>query len=107
MAPAPETASRDFLKIIDELWEKNSKTYIKSPNQFFTDVNEIFADKKLFVSLHSSKVLPGYLVCARCMVQNVLSPEYFPISCTITGVSTAATREATGFFRDCFGDYVT
>ncbi|KAJ1357839.1 hypothetical protein KIN20_016093 [Parelaphostrongylus tenuis] len=45
MAPAPETASRDFLKIIDELWEKNSKTYIKSPNQFFTDVNEIFADK--------------------------------------------------------------
>ncbi|KAJ1357838.1 hypothetical protein KIN20_016090 [Parelaphostrongylus tenuis] len=107
MAPAPETASRDFLEIIDELWEKNSKTYIKSPNKFLSDLNEIFADKKLFVSLHSSKVLPGYLVCARCMVQNVLSPEYIPISYTITSGSTATTRETTGFFRDCFGDYVT
>uniref|UniRef100_A0A158PAC0 Mini-chromosome maintenance complex-binding protein n=1 Tax=Angiostrongylus cantonensis TaxID=6313 RepID=A0A158PAC0_ANGCA len=37
MAPAPETASRDFMKVVEELWEKNSAVYKISPNQFMDD----------------------------------------------------------------------
>ncbi|VDM59461.1 unnamed protein product [Angiostrongylus costaricensis] len=52
MAPAPETASRDFMKVVEELWEK-----------------------------------------------------YFPIS--YTTVSGSETKEATGCFRDTFGESAT
>ncbi|KAK6046103.1 hypothetical protein COOONC_16393 [Cooperia oncophora] len=85
MAPAPELASKDFMKVRSiNVWRDKRDTYVGSPKQLFSDVNEIFADNKLFVSLHTSEVLPGYLVSARCMVQNTLAPEFFPLSCTVS-----------------------
>ncbi|KAK6024828.1 hypothetical protein OSTOST_09295, partial [Ostertagia ostertagi] len=105
MAPAPELASKDFLKVVDQLWREKRDTYVNTPNQLFIDVNEMFADNKLFLSLHTSEVLPGYLVSARCMVQNTLAPEFFPLSCTVSKGSE--TEEATGCLRDSFGDDVT
>nr|CDJ82003.1 Protein of unknown function DUF2044 domain containing protein [Haemonchus contortus] len=105
MAPAPELASKDFMKVVDQLWRDRRETYVTSPNQLLVDVNEAFADNKLFVSLHTSKVLPGYLISARCMVQNTLTPEYFPLSCTVSKGSE--TVEVTGCLRDSFDDDVT
>ncbi|KHJ79919.1 hypothetical protein OESDEN_20419 [Oesophagostomum dentatum] len=104
MAPAPELASKDFTKVVDDLWRKNKDDYVDSPQQFFADINKIYDDKKLFVSMHSSEVVPGYLVSARCMVQNTLAPEYFPLSCTIS--DGAEKTEATGCLRDHFGDNI-
>ncbi|VDP39679.1 unnamed protein product [Heligmosomoides polygyrus] len=73
MAPAPEQASKNFMEAVDKLWRENREAYLSSPVQFFADINQKFADKKLFMSLHTSEVLPGYLVSARCMVQNTLA----------------------------------
>ncbi|CAJ0591690.1 unnamed protein product [Cylicocyclus nassatus] len=102
MAPAPELASKEFTKVVDALWEKSKEDYIESPENFFADINKIYEDKKLFVCMHSSEVLPGYLVSARCMVQNTLAPEYFPLSCTISDGNEK--KETTGCLRDYFGE---
>ncbi|KIH54047.1 hypothetical protein ANCDUO_15808 [Ancylostoma duodenale] len=123
--------------------------YVDCPEQFFADINKKFEDnvgflslgfarmlfrhllgrfrtslQKLFVSLHTSEVLPGYLVSARCMVQNTLPPgsiwhfylaitccvpitvsEYFPLTCTVS--DGAEKMETTGCLRDHFGEHIT
>ncbi|KAK6754780.1 hypothetical protein RB195_013645 [Necator americanus] len=105
MAPAPELASKEFNKVVDQLWKEKKDDYIDSPEQFFNDINEMFEDRKLFISLHTSEVLPGYLVSARCMVQNTLAPEYFPLSCTVSDGTEKI--ETTGCLRDHFGENIT
>ncbi|KJH48092.1 hypothetical protein DICVIV_05798 [Dictyocaulus viviparus] len=105
MAPAPETASADFMKVVDDMWQKNGEMYLTSPCQFFREINEIFSNNKSFVSLHTSEVSPGYLVAARCMIQNTLTPEYFPLKCT--AIKGSLTQEMTGCYRDTFDDDVT
>ncbi|VDL82568.1 unnamed protein product [Nippostrongylus brasiliensis] len=102
MAPAPELASKDFLKIADKLWQDNGSRYKSSPEEYFRDINEMYADQRSFVSLHTSEVLPGYLVSARCMVQNTLAPEFFPLSCTVH--KDIEATEMAGCLRDSFGE---
>ncbi|CAJ0950153.1 unnamed protein product, partial [Mesorhabditis belari] len=84
--------------VFDRIFQENVDEHLKAPSTFIAKCRERFSEVIETCPPHSPSTPKEQVVRLRCMIQDELGPEYFPIGAKINGEGVESYHS--GFLRD-------